>query len=57
MAEHHDHAQSQGDAEAHVHGTMDITTQEKTFDGFIRFWAYLFGTSIAILIFLALFNS
>jgi len=57
MAEHHDHAQSQGDAEVHVHGTMDITTQEKTFDGFIRFWAYLFGTSIAILIFLALFNS
>jgi hypothetical protein len=39
------------------HGKMDITEQEKTFEGFIRFWVYLFGASIAILIFLALFNS
>ncbi len=41
----------------HEHGEMDITEQEKTFEGFIRFWVYLFGASIAILIFLALFNS
>lgn len=41
----------------HKHGEMDITEQEKTFEGFIRFFVYLFGASIAILIFLALFNS
>jgi len=41
----------------HKHGEMDISTQEKTFDGFIRFWVYLFGAAIGILIFLALFNS
>lgn len=39
------------------HGDMDITEHEKTFSGFIHFWIYLFGASIAILIFLALFNS
>ena len=39
------------------HGKMDITEQEKTFEGFMKFWVYLFGGSIAILIFLALFNS
>ena len=57
MAEHHDHDHPQGGAEPHVRGSMDITEQQKTFDGFIRFWAYLFGGSIAILIFLAIFNS
>jgi hypothetical protein len=41
----------------HEHGEMDITVQEKTFDSFIRFWVYLFGSAIAILIFLALFNT
>ncbi len=41
----------------HEHGEMDITEHEKTFEGFIRFWVYLFGASIAILIFLAIFNS
>lgn len=41
----------------HKHGEMDITDQEKTFAGFIRFFVYLFGGSLAILIFLALFNS
>ena len=41
----------------HEHGKMDITEQEKTFEGFIRFWVYLFGASIAILIFLAIFNT
>ncbi len=39
------------------HGEMDITTQEKTFEGFIRFFVYLFGASAGILIFLAIFNS
>ncbi len=47
MADHHDYK----------HGEMDITDQKRTFDGFVRFWIYLFGTSIGILIFLAIFNS
>lgn len=41
----------------HKHGEMDVTLHQKTFDGFIRFWVYLFGAAIGILIFLALFNS
>ncbi|MEO0388577.1 MAG: aa3-type cytochrome c oxidase subunit IV [Pseudomonadota bacterium] len=41
----------------HEHGKMDITEQEKTFEGFIKFWIYLFAASAAVLIFLALFNS
>lgn len=44
-------------AEEYKHGEMDITDQEKTFQGFIRFFVWLFGISIGILIFLALFNS
>ena len=50
MADHHP-------ASEHVHGTMDITEHEKMFAGFMKFWVYLFGSAIAILIFLALFNS
>ncbi len=42
---------------AHEHGTMDISAQEKTFAGFMKFWVWLFGGAIGILIFLALFNS
>ncbi|MEM7614051.1 MAG: aa3-type cytochrome c oxidase subunit IV [Pseudomonadota bacterium] len=41
----------------HEHGKMDITEQERTFEGFIKFWIYLFGFSAAVLIFLAIFNS
>ena len=41
----------------HEHGTMDISAQEKTFAGFMRFWVWVFGLSLAALIFLALFNS
>jgi hypothetical protein len=50
MADHHP-------ASEHVHGTMDITEHEKMFAGFMKFWVYLFGGAIGILIFLALFNS
>lgn len=52
MAEHHDPQPTE-----HVHGEMDISEHEKTFEGFIRFWVLVFGVSIGILIFLALFNS
>lgn len=41
----------------HEHGTMEIATQEKTFEGFIRAAAWVAGISVAILVFLALFNS
>lgn len=54
MAEHHEHHASE---HAHVHGQMDIAEHERMFDAFIRFWVLVFGVSIGILIFLALFNS
>lgn len=41
----------------YVHGNMDISDHEKTFEGFLKFWVYVFGASIAILIFLAIFNT
>ncbi len=41
----------------HDHGKMDITEQEKTFEGFMKFWIWLFAVSAGILIFLAIFNS
>ena len=41
----------------HKHGTMDITEQEKTFDGFIRWTIRVVIISFAVLIFLAVFNS
>lgn len=41
----------------HEHGSMDTTSQEKTFAGFLRFAAWTAGISIGILIFLALVNS
>ncbi len=36
-------------------GQMDITEQKRTFDGFIKFWIYLFSASAVVLIFLAIF--
>ncbi|MBE9476111.1 MAG: aa3-type cytochrome c oxidase subunit IV [Proteobacteria bacterium] len=39
------------------HGEMSVVAQEETFNGFIR-WALRIGfISIAILVFLAIFNS
>ena len=40
----------------HKHGEMDITTQEKTFNGFITFVTRGTMICIAILIVLALLN-
>lgn len=41
----------------HKHGEMDITAQEKAFEGFIT-WSVRVGVfSIAVLIFMALVNS
>jgi len=41
----------------HVHGSMDTTAQENTFQGFIRWSIRVACVSIAALIFMALFNS
>ncbi|MEL6644518.1 MAG: aa3-type cytochrome c oxidase subunit IV [Pseudomonadota bacterium] len=41
----------------HEHGSMDITEQEKTFDGFVRWSIRVAAASIAIILFLAVFNS
>lgn len=41
----------------HKQGEMDITTQERTFEGFVRWVTYGAVVSILILVFLAIFNS
>lgn len=41
----------------HKHGEMDITTQEKTFEGFIKASTYVAVACVFVLIFLAIFNS
>lgn len=43
--------------EKHEHGKMDISEQEKTFVGFIRWSVWVGAVSIGVLIFLALANS
>ena len=40
----------------HEHGKMNIDVQEKAFDGFIRFSAYVAVVSILLLIFIAIVN-
>jgi hypothetical protein len=41
----------------HEHGKMDISEQEKTFNGFVRWSVWGAAISIGVLIFLALANS
>lgn len=41
----------------HVHGEMNVTAQESTFNGFVRWVIRIAAISIAILVFLAIFNS
>ena len=41
----------------HKHGEMDTTVQEKTFEGFVKVSVRVAIFSIAVLIFLAIFNS
>lgn len=52
-------AQHHGDSHhgEHTSGTMDITVQEKTFDGFMRMVTRGVILVICILIFMALVNS
>ena len=35
----------------------DVAEHQRTFEAFIRFWVYVFGAAVAVLIFLAIFNS
>jgi hypothetical protein len=41
----------------YTHGEMNVTAQENTFDGFIRWMIRIASISIAVLVFLAIFNS
>ena len=41
----------------HKHGEMDVTEHEKTFAGFVTWSKNVAIFSIAVLIFLAIFNS
>jgi hypothetical protein len=49
MADHHN--------SDHVHGSMDIRAQEKTFEGFIRMSVWAACIVIGVLIFMGLVNS
>ncbi|MGR3503163.1 aa3-type cytochrome c oxidase subunit IV [Pseudaestuariivita sp.] len=40
----------------HKHGEMDITAQEKTFDGFVKWSVWVAVVSIGIIIFAGLVN-
>jgi hypothetical protein len=35
----------------------DVAEHQRIFEGFVRFWVYVFGAAIAVLIFLAIFNT
>ena len=41
----------------HVHGSMDVREQEKTFAGFIRMSIWVVVAAIAVLVFLGLTNA
>ncbi|AUC54037.1 MAG: aa3-type cytochrome c oxidase subunit IV [Sagittula sp.] len=41
----------------HKHGSMDITTQEETFNGFVKFTVRTLYVILAIVIFLAIFRT
>ena len=41
----------------HKHGSMDITVQEKTFEGFINFVIRTVIVILCLVIFMAVFNS
>jgi hypothetical protein len=59
LADKPTHTPGKGDAVDvhHVHGSMEISHQEKTFVGFLRACAWVAGVTIVVLIFLALVNA
>ena len=57
MATTHSKNSADRHAKEHVHGTMDVTAHEKTFNGFIRLATWSVVSIAAILVFLALANA
>jgi Ni,Fe-hydrogenase I cytochrome b subunit len=49
MADHHN--------SDHVHGSMDMRAQEKTFEGFVRLTIWVVCIVIGVLIFMGLVNA
>ena len=45
------------DVAEHKQGSMDIRTQTRTFDGFVRMVTWGIGICLAVVVFLALSNS
>ncbi len=45
------------DHSPHTHGSMDIRTHERTFEGFIRFVGWSLVVIFFVLVFMALANS
>ena len=43
-------------ADKHEHGKMDISEQERTFDGFVKMIAWGAGISILVIVFIGLVN-
>ena len=41
----------------HEHGSMDITSQQRTFDGFVKFTIRSVFVIIGVLVFMALANA
>jgi hypothetical protein len=41
----------------HKHGSMDITEQERTFDGFITFTIRTMIVILVLVVFMAIFNA
>ena len=39
------------------YGGNRVEEHQKTFESFIQFWVYVFGAAVAVLIFLAIFNT
>jgi hypothetical protein len=44
-------------AEPYHDKPTDVAEHQRIFDSFVRFWVYVFGAAILILIFLAIFNA
>ena len=57
MADPHHPARTAHPVVHHEHGSMDIDTHERTFQGFIKFMTWNAVAVILVLIFLALTNA
>jgi hypothetical protein len=50
-------ANQHGGHQAGRDSVTDVAEHQRTFEGFIRLWVYVFGAAAAVLIFLAIFNT